>query len=263
MAILILFFMISAYGASSYNDEIIDDGLGLVFDPGASTSLEVARTYDDDGANMPFSWLHQSSWVSEGCVWMEGHKIYQKPDSAQQKRTVCVDSCAIADYEGNVTVKHCEQQRELRINMELSRNAQDQLQTIISYKGPSSESVIGVFSCAPVLPDREENEQPGPGYVEFHLLDGVKTWQPMMPRADFQKRPNIHGVVSGDADHIDITQYLFCSSCADDIGHFFRMTAQYDNLHEVRITWGQERYLRRQLNGSAAEQIVHAQTINF
>lgn len=251
MVVFLCLFIIRAYGS------VMDDHPTL-FHQRAPMHDDVAMVYDHDKNKEPFSVLLDYR------MWPAVNNVYHKVGRAQQKRTVAVECRPISLQKGMVTVSDCEQQRVLNITMDFSQNTLDLLHTKISYQnGSTSVDMLMSSYALAVIPCREENAQCGYGCVDVCMADGMKAWRPQMPRADFSKRCCFAGLINGDSNHIEVTQYLFCS-CDVERGYFFRITVEYEDLAQIKIAWGQERYGGRQFYHDKAEALTeYDQTIDF
>ena len=183
-------------------------------------------------------------------------KIYPQKD-AGGSRTVIVNSQWNCEGEREVIIRKPETQERLVFKLGFSRKGQEALKTYICYGDCYGDEKVVVSSCASVAQEPATNSFCGTGYVGISMPSGaLRAWQRSTPVVTFNdgsdgviKRPDYEGIISGNAERIDVTQYLF-GSHDRGTGYFVRMSVQYANIGAVQILWGQERYFGVQKHGT-------------
>lgn len=193
--------------------------------------------------------------------WPHIHEVY-KTNIAGKRRTVSVESRSISDGVGTLTIKHHERSERLVFTVMFAEEASALLQTRVRYNGCVSAKILITSNS---LCGAEHITEPGRGVgcIDIITPNRFDPWRVATPYVDFPKRPKCGGLIHGDAHHIDITQYFFCSG-DERRGYFTRMTVQYSNFGEVKFVKGLERYGGPHLHDEKAEvDICDEQIVRF
>ena len=169
--------------------------------------------------------------------WRDIHEVY-KVEPAQ---SVSVTGKYLSQYEKEVTIQRHEGAERWVIVVNFEENLEGEWRTSVSYHGVNGENARALITSFYTKDLHETEPGCGTGCVFMGLPDGLACWRPATPHPGFAKRPVMHGFINGDANHTDITQYVFCCRDAEK-GHFIRMRVQHNNLEQMKIFKGQERY---------------------
>ena len=185
--------------------------------------------------------VQKSSFVRilDGREWQDMHEVY-KPKFAGEQHKVLVHLTEEEDAKA-VAITSDDYRQGLLIFMNFSEDASVRVQTSINYYEKKIAKNVATITSYSSREQNPVNLERGVGVVDLCMPGpgGSESWALSTPYPGFSDRPQVKGVIYGDANHIEVTQYLLCND--DDCAHFIRMIVQYSDLGEVRFMRGQER----------------------